>query len=117
MKDFKRIIIGVLVSLLILVLFLIFYAVYYKSNIFLSLSNISIIKVNDDKTSFDISIKGNSKEEFICTAYNNTYNTSSPSTNGACNLTLKISKDYKIYLKNNYRKTKEVNLTDYVDNI
>lgn len=117
MKDFKRIIIGVLVSLLILVLFLIFYAVYYKSNIFLSLSDISIVKVNDDKTSFNISIKGNSKEEFICTAYNDTYNTSSPSTNGVCNLTLKINKDYKIYLNNNHRKTKEVNLTDYVDNI
>jgi len=34
-----------------------------------------------------------------------------------CTLTLEINEDYKIYLKNEHRKTKEVNLTDYVDNI
>lgn len=117
MKDFKRIIMWVLVGLLIIVLLIIFYALYYQSNLYLNISNIEVIKVNDDKTSFNISIKGKSKEPFKCIAYNDTYNAEDTSNNGICNLTLNINKDYKIYLKNNHNKTKEVNLTDYVDNI
>ena len=114
MKDFKRIIMWVLVGLLIIVLLIIFYALYYQSNLYLSVSNIEVIKVNDDKTSFNISIKGNSKEAFKCIAYNDTYSAEDTSNNGICNLTLNINKDYKIYLKNNHKKTKEVNLTDNI---
>ena len=117
MKNFKRIIIWVLVVLLIIVLIILSYSLYYKSNLFLNLNNITVIKVNDDKESFDISIKGNSNENFKCVAYNDIYNTENNSVSNTCTLTLKINKDYKIYLKNDYRKTKEVNLTDYVDNI
>lgn len=117
MKNFKRIIIWVLVVLLIIVLIILSYSLYYKSNLFLNLNNITVIKVNDDKESFDISIKGNSNENFKCVAYNDIYNTENNSVSDTCTLTLKINKDYKIYLKNDYRKTKEVNLTDYVDNI
>ena len=117
MKDFKRIIMLVLISLLILVLLIIFYALYYKSNLFLNISNITVVKVNDDKTSFNINIKGNSNETFKCIAYNDISNVEDSSNNGSCTLTLNINKDYKIYLKNDHRKTKEVNLTDYVDNI
>ena len=117
MKDFKRIIMLVLISLLILVLLIIFYALYYKSNLFLNISDITVVKVNDDKTSFNINIKGNSNETFKCIAYNDISNIEDSSNNGSCTLTLNINKDYKIYLKNDHRKTKEVNLTDYVDNI
>lgn len=117
MKDFKRIIMWVLVGLLIIVLLIIFYTLYYQNNLYLNISNIEVIKVNDDKTSFNISIKGKSKESFKCIAYNDTYNAEDTSNNGICNLTLNINKDYKIYLKNDHNKTKEVNLTDYVDNI
>ena len=116
MKNFKRIIIWVLVVLLIIVLIILSYSLYYKSNLFLNLNNITVIKVNDDKESFDISIKGNSNENFKCVAYNDIYNTENNSVSNTCTLTLKINKDYKIYLKNDYRKTKEVNRTDYVDN-
>ena len=117
MKDFKRIIMLVLISLLILVLLIISYALYYKSNLFLNISDITVVKVNDDKTSFNINIKGNSNETFKCIAYNDISNVEDSSNNDFCTLTLNINKDYKIYLKNDHRKTKEVNLTDYVDNI
>lgn len=117
MKDFKRIIMWVLIVLLIIVLIIISYSLYYKSNLFLNINNITVVKVNNDKESFDISIKGNSNENFNCVAYNDIYNTENNSVSNTCTLTLKINKDYKIYLKNDYRKTKEVNLTDYVDNI
>lgn len=117
MKDFKHLIMWVLVSLLVIVLLIVFYALYYKSNLFLNISSINVLKVNDDKTSFNINIIGKSKDNFKCIAYNDTYKSENTSTNGTCTLTLKINKDYKIYLKNNHKKTKEVNLTDYVDNI
>lgn len=117
MKDFKRIIMWVLIVLLIIVLIIISYSLYYKSNLFLNINNITVVKVNNDKESFDISIKGNSNENFKCFAYNDIYNAENNSVSNTCTLTLKINKDYKIYLKNDYRKTKEVNLTDYVDNI
>lgn len=117
MKDFKHIIMLVLISLLILVLLIISYALYYKSNLFLNISDITVVKVNDDKTSFNINIKGNSNETFKCIAYNDISNVEDSSNNDSCTLKLNINKDYKIYLKNDHRKTKEVNLTDYVDNI
>lgn len=117
MKNFKRNIIIILVGLLLIVVLLICYALYYRSNLFLSIDTIKVLKVNDDKKSFDISIKGNSNDNFKCAASNKDFNAESTSNNGVCTLTLEINKDYKIYLKNEHRKTKEVNLTDYVDNI
>lgn len=117
MENFKRNIIIILVGLLLIVVLLICYALYYRSNLFLSIDTIKVLKVNDDKKSFDISIKGNSSNDFKCTAYNKDFNAESASNNGVCTLTLEINEDYKIYLKNEHRKTKEVNLTDYVDNI
>ena len=94
MKDFKRIIMLVLISLLILVLLIIFYALYYKSNLFLNISDITVVKVNDDKTSFNINIKGNSNETFKCIAYNDISNVEDSSNNDSCTLTLNINKDY-----------------------
>lgn len=117
MENFKRNIIIILVGLLLIVVLLICYALYYRSNLFLSIDTIKVLKVNDDKKSFDISINGNSNDNFKCTAYNKDFNAESASNNGVCTLTLEINEDYKIYLKNEHRKTKEVNLTDYVDNI
>ena len=117
MENFKRNIIIILVGLLLIVVLLICYALYYRSNLFLSIDTIKVLKVNDDKKSFDISIKGNSNDSFKCVASNKDFDAESASNNGVCTLTLEINEDYKIYLKNEHRKTKEVNLTDYVDNI
>lgn len=117
MKEFKRNIIIILVGLLLIVVLLICYSLYYRSNLFLSIDTIKVLKVNDDKKSFDISIKGNSSNNFKCVASNKDFNAENSSSNGLCTLTLEINEDYKIYLKNEHRKTKEVNLTDYVDNI
>lgn len=117
MENFKRNIIIILVGLLLIVVLLICYALYYRNNLFLSIDTIKVLKVNDDKKSFDISIKGNSNDSFKCVASNKDFDAESASDNGVCTLTLEINEDYKIYLKNEHRKTKEVNLTDYVDNI
>ena len=117
MENFKRNIIIILVGLLLIVVLLICYALYYRSNLFLSIDTIKVLKVNDDKKSFDISIKGNSNDSFKCVASNKDFDAESASNNGVCTLTLEINEDYKIYLNNEHRKTKEVNLTDYVDNI
>lgn len=117
MKEFKRNIIIILVGLLLIVVLLICYSLYYRSNLFLSIDTIKVLKVNDDKKSFDISIKGNSSNDFKCVASNKDFNAENSSSNGVCTLTLEINEDYKIYLKNEHRKTREVNLTDYVDNI
>lgn len=117
MENFKRNIIIILVGLLLIVVLLICYALYYRSNLFLSIDTIKVLKVNDDKKSFDISIKGNSNDSFKCVASNKDFDAESASNNGVCTLTLEINEDYKIYLKNEHRKIKEVNLTDYVDNI
>lgn len=117
MKEFKRNIIIILVGLLLIVVLLICYSLYYRSNLFLSIDTIKVLKVNDDKKSFDISIKGNSSNDFKCVASNKDFNAENSSSNGLCTLTLEINEDYKIYLKNEHRKTREVNLTDYVDNI
>lgn len=116
MKSFKRVII-VVCCLLFISFLLTSYALYYKKKLILNISSINITKISTDKKSFEISIMGDTNNEFKCVAFNDLYKSESMSKGGVCLLTLNINKDYKIYLESKYKKTKEKMLTDYVDNI
>lgn len=102
---------------LILVCLFCAYAVYYFKFLDLEVSKVSLISVNGDNNTFTIEIDGKGQEEFSCLVYNDLNKYDVKAINNKCEITLDINKDYLVSLYNLKTSTKEVYLTDYINNV
>ena len=102
---------------LILVCLFCAYAVYYFKFLDLEVSKVSLISVNGDNNTFTIEIDGKGQEEFSCLVYNDLNKYDVKAINNKCVITLDINKDYFVSLYNLKTSTKEVYLTDYINNV
>lgn len=116
----KKVLDGLIFLIIILLLgFLVFIYLVKNDSSSFSIKNIKLVEFDEEKNEIIVRVEKKNQiisNDFFCYAKSKNHSYKTKGRNNTCEFSLPIEEDYKIYIKNGYLKTKEISLSNYIEN-